>query len=157
MVKKKDTKLEEAVNNWKRAVADYQNLEKRVVEERKEWIKQANKGLLLRLLPVLDTLILAARHVEDEGLKLSMKHFLDVLKSEGVEKIETEGRMFDPKLMECVEVGLGKEGEVLAELGTGFLLNGSVLRPARVKVGKAKVEEKEEKLAKEQLQKGDYL
>lgn len=156
-MKKKDTKLEEAINNWKRAVADYQNLEKRADEERKEWIRGANKRLLLRLLPVLDTLILASRHIEDEGLKLSIKQFLDVLKDEGVEKIKTEGQMFDPKLMECVEVGLGKEGEVLAELGIGFLLNGSVLRPARVKVGKAQIQEKEEELAKEQLQKGDYL
>ena len=154
---KKNLKLEEAINNWKRAVADYQNLEKRVAQERRSWIKQANKELILRLLPVLDTLILASRHVEDEGLKLSMKQFLDVLKNEGVEKIETEGQMFNPELMECVEVGLGKEGEVLEELGVGFLLDGSVLRPARVKVGKAQIQEKEEKLAKEELAKGDYL
>lgn len=134
-LEKKESQLEEAVNNWKRAVADYQNLEKRTAEERKAWIKLANKELILRLLPVLDTLILAEKHIDDEGLKLSVKQFLDVLRGEGVEKIEVLGQSFDPGTMECVGIVAGDEGKVLEEIRIGFIIDNKVLRVAQVKVG----------------------
>src|SRR5579871_3686591 len=67
-LKNKITDLE---NQYRRALADYQNLEKRTREERGEWIRSGNKELLLRLLPVLDILMLAAKHINDKGLDLS--------------------------------------------------------------------------------------
>lgn len=130
--------VENIQNQLKRALADYQNLEKRQSEERREWIKIANKQLLLRLLPVLDTLMLAGQHVEDEGLKLSIKQFMDTLKNEGVEKIQTEGKEFDPNLMEGIQTVDGDEGKVVTEIRPGFMLEGKVLRPAQVTVGKGK-------------------
>lgn len=127
---------EELENQLKRALADYQNLEKRVGQERLEWIRSANKELMLRLLPVLDTLMLASQHVADKGLQLSIQQFLDVLKSEGVERIETVGKHFDPKQMECVQTEEGEEGKVLEEVRPGYTLYDQVLRVAQVKVGK---------------------
>lgn len=135
-------KLGEWENKYKRALADYQNLEKRAAQERSEWIKIANKELILRLLPVLDTLILAQSHVQDEGLRLSIKQFLDVLKNNGAERIETQGHEFDPKVMECVDTAQGEENRVLSEIRAGFTLHGEVVRPAQVKVGKKSQEEK---------------
>lgn len=134
MVKK--MRLDEAVNNWKRAVADYQNLEKRVLGERANWIRLANKELILRLLPVLDTLILIQKHVQDEGFTLSVKQFSNVLQEEGVKHLEVEGKKFDPRTMECVDMGQGEEGKVIEELQAGYMLHDVVLRPAKVKVGK---------------------
>lgn len=150
-------KVEELENKYKRALADYQNLEKRAIEERKNWIKTANKELILRLLPILDTLILASQHVQDEGIVLSIKQFLGILKNEGVDPIETNNQIFNPQLMECVGVEDGEEGKVVAEIRTGYSLNGKVLRAAQVKVGKKKKEIKEEEMAKEELMKGDYM
>lgn len=129
--------IEDFDNKYKRALADYQNLEKRASEERVNWIKTANKDLLLRLLPVLDTLILARAHSEDQGLAVSTQQFLDTLKSEGVAKIETEGKDFDPNLMECIATEAGVEGKVTAEIRAGYMLGDAVLRPAQVKVGKS--------------------
>ena len=131
-------KLEESENNYRRALADYQNLQKRVAEQRSELILSANRDLLLRILSVLDTLVLANRHIENEGLKVSINQFHDVLKSEGVTRIETEGREFDPHLMECVATDEGEENKVLEEMRTGYMLNDKVLRAAQVKVGKGK-------------------
>src|SRR2546430_602084 len=71
---------EESEGKYRRALADYQNLQKRVQEERLALIQAANKELLLRLLPVLDTLELANKHVQDEGLRVSISQFLDTLK-----------------------------------------------------------------------------
>ena len=70
-------KFENIENQLKRALADYQNLEKRISEEKSSWIKAANKTLLLKLLPGLDSLLLAQKHTQDEGVKVSIKHFLD--------------------------------------------------------------------------------
>lgn len=120
----------------KRTLADYQNLEKRSQEEKYYWIKTANKELLLRLLPVLDTLILASKHSEDKNLQVSTQQFLDVLRNEGVERVETVGKQFDPSLMECIITGEGEEGKVIEEIRAGYTLNDTVIRPAQVKVGK---------------------
>lgn len=130
-----ESKIEELDNKYKRALADYQNLEKRVREEKQDWIASSNKNLILRLLPILDTLMLAQNHSKDEVLSLSVKHFLDILKGEGIEKIETIGGKFDPGVMECVEVKEGNEGEVIDEVRAGYLMNGKTLRPALVSVG----------------------
>ncbi len=135
-VQELEQKVEEFENKYKRVLADYQNLEKRAVVERKEWIVKGNKELLLRLLPILDTLILATLHSKDEGLTVSLQQFLDVLKQEGVEKIETIGKDFDPHLMECIESIEGEEGKVLEELRAGYMLYDEVLRAVQVKVGK---------------------
>ncbi len=129
-------KLVEFDNNYKRALADYQNLQKRVSEERRDLILAANKDLLLRILSVLDTLVLANHHDGSEGLKVAIKQFLDVLKAEGVTQIETAGKEFDPHLMEAVAIDSGEENKVLEEMRSGFVLNEKVLRPAQVKVGK---------------------
>lgn len=162
MTKRNETKeLQERAQNLenqvKRTLADYQNLEKRVKEERSEFVKSANRDLLLRFLPTLDTLNLAQKHVDDEGLKLSIQQFLDALKEEGVQKIETIGAHFDPKTMEAVEVEEAEEGKVLEEIRAGYTLNGEVLRPAQVKVGKQKIDVKEEEKVKEESQRGDYM
>lgn len=136
---KKDTsddKIQELENQFKRAVADYRNLEKRVQDERVQMVQFANKDLLLKLFPAFDMLFLAEKYVTDEGLKLSVKKLTEVLKEVGVERIETEGKEYNPHLMEVVVTEAGEENKVLQELRPGFTLFGKVLRPAHVKVGK---------------------
>lgn len=135
-VEKISQRIEDLENQVKRVLADYQNLEKRNRDERVQWIQTANKELLLRLLPVLDTLMLASIHSDDQSLKVATQQFLDVLKGEGVTQIETHEKEFDPVTMECIAIETGKENKVLEELRPGFLLNDMVLRPAQVKVGK---------------------
>lgn len=122
----------------KRTLADYQNLEKRTRGEKRDMILMANRQLLLRILPVLDTLMLAAKHTSDQSITLSIKQFQDILKSEGVEKIEAIGKMFDPLIMECVGTRKGKEWEVLEEVKSGYRIGDIILRPAYVIAGKEK-------------------
>ena len=119
-----------------RALADYKNLEKRFDEEKKEFVKYANKELLIRLIPALDTLFLAGKYTSDEGIRLTVKTVLDALKDVGVEKIGAEGAEFNPEFMEAVDTGEGEENKVIEEVRPGFMLNGKVIRPAQVKVGK---------------------
>jgi molecular chaperone GrpE len=131
-----EEKLAECEDKYKRALADYQNLEKRVREERISLISFANKELLLRFLPILDTLILAQEHTKDQGVQVSVNQFLDTLRSENIIRIETEGKEFDPELMEAVGTDKGKDGIVLKETRAGYLYHDKLLRPAQVIVGK---------------------
>lgn len=128
-------RVEEYEARYKRALADYQNLEKRTGEERSEWIRSSGRDILLRLLPVLDTLSLANKHVDNQGMKVTLQQFLDVLKAEGVVKIETVGKKFDPHLMEAVEM-VGEGDDVIEEIREGYILHDRLLRPAQVRVGK---------------------
>jgi len=145
MSKKVDREVEEAKKQisdleekWKRALADYQNLEKRIESQKEDWAELAAKGLILKLLSVGDNFNLAAQHLKDQGLDLAVKHFWQVLESEGLKKIEVEGRDFDPAEMECLEVVKGEnEGEVAEEVRSGYCLKGKVLRVAQVKVYKS--------------------
>jgi molecular chaperone GrpE len=140
-MKKNDKKIEqeenELENQLRRSLADYQNLEKRISEEKSNWILSANKDLILRLLPGLDSLLLALKHTNDEGVRLSVKHFLDIFEREGVQKIVTENSEFDPNLMEAVGTAPGEEGIIVEEVRPGYTLNNSVIRPAQVIVGSA--------------------
>jgi len=133
-----EKKLLELEDQLKRSVADFQNLEKRVAEERKHLIKYANYELLSSLLPAFDSLFLAEKYIEDEGLKYTVKSVKDALENVGVQRIETEGKDFDASTMDCVETIEGNEGKVLEEVRPGFMLYDKVIRPASVKVGKRK-------------------
>ena len=133
--------LEEYKGKYLRALADYQNLEKRAVADRTETIKFATKNCILNILPVLDTLEKVEKMLQDQGLQLALKQLEDALKTEQVEKIEVTGKKFDPITMECIEVvESDKEDEVVEEIRTGYTMSGKVLRVAQVKVGKKKLE-----------------
>jgi len=122
-------------NNYKRAIADYQNLQRRTQEQKVEWIKSANRDLLLKLLPILDTLMLAQKHITDQGIAISIDQFLHILEQEGVTKIKTIGEEFSPHTMEAIGTAEGESGKVLEEVRAGFMMHESVLRSAQVIVG----------------------
>jgi len=142
--KKTSAEISDLTDKWKRALADYQNLEKRIEGERRDFVRFAGSGLILKILPALDSLERAEVHLKDEGLSLAVKQLKDVLESEGLERIKTLGEDFDPSEMECIEVAAGKEGKVVREVRAGYKLNDKILRCAQVVVAKKQKGEKNE-------------
>jgi len=138
MVKKSvQGEVEDIKNQLKRALADYSNLQKRFEEEKRYLVKYANATLLLKLLDVLDSLEEAGKHLQDEGLNLSIKKFKEILETEGVREIGAGGKKFDPNFHEAMEVLEGKEdGKIVGIVQKGYTLDDKVLRPAKVKVSK---------------------
>ena len=120
---------------WKRALADYQNLEKRTAVEKQQFVKLANLSLITQLLPVLDDLERADKHLNDPGLTLIYKRLKEVLEGEGITEIEALNQPFDPNKMECVEKGEGQDDMVNRVDTKGYKLGEIVIRPARVAVG----------------------
>lgn len=132
----------------KRVQAEYINYRKRTEEERVNLLKSASKSTILKILPVLDNLDRALKHTPKEldendwvkGLIHIKSQMENILKEEGLEIIETKGRDFDHNLHEAISFasGEGKDGEVIEEYEKGYMLNGQVIRPAKVVVGKNK-------------------
>jgi molecular chaperone GrpE len=72
-----------------------------------------------------------------EGLRMLQEQFLSCLQKHGVEKIETVGKDFDPNVHEAmlqVESDEHGDSKVVDEFEKGYLLNGRLLRPAKVSV-----------------------
>jgi len=136
MKKKHDEQTEDWKSKYLRALADYQNLEKRTQVEKQEIRKYAAEVILTRLLPALDTLTKAAQHVKDTGFELALKELYAVLSEQSVQKLEVVGKPFDPHQMECIEVIAGEDNIVVEELLPGYRLHDKILRVAQVKVGK---------------------
>ncbi len=137
--KSKNTKLEEKVKNlenkFKRALADYQNQSKRNTARQAEVIKFANERLLDKLLPVLDLLELAQKHLKDNGLQMVLDQFKKMIKSEGITEIQTNEKKFDPQSMDCASLVEGPKNVVVKTLVKGYNYYDKVLRPAKVEVG----------------------
>lgn len=134
-VEQLEIKIAELEDQLKRAVADYRNLERRSSEERSEAIRFANKSLIESLLPALDTLFLAGIYTKDESVKLTIARILEVLKENGIEKINTFDAQYNAQLMEAVEAIEGEKDKVIEEMRPGFTVYGKLIRPAQVKVG----------------------
>ena len=135
-IKNLQSQINDLENKWKRALADYQNLEKRIEKEKTSLVGFLNASLIDKLLGVLDDLERAEAHLKNKGLSISVSQFKEVLKTEGVEKIKAKGQDFNPETMDCVEMVKGPENIVINVTLKGYKLNGQVLRPAKVKVGK---------------------
>ena len=133
----------ELLDLLKRVQADFENYKKRVEKENHEVRKYAAKNILVKFLPTLDHFELALKHKESKeefvkGVELIYAQLVDLLKREGIQHIEAEGKPFDPHMHEALmaEASEKPDGEVLEEFQKGYTLNGRVIRPSRVKVAK---------------------
>ncbi len=146
-VKREDDEALVLRNQLARALADYDNLKKRVDRDKETFEKVANLRLVVKLLPVLDILRQAQIHTKDQGVAITIKEFEDALKAEGIEELKVkEGDEFNPDLQEVVEVVSGKENNVISEgnnisnvisevvLSGWRFVDGPVIRHAKVKV-----------------------
>ena len=119
-----------------RSLADYSNLERRIESQRQLFVTLATTSIISKMVDVLDNFNLAQNHLNDPGLKMAIDKFNSVLKTEGLEEINPINLEFDPQSMECIEVVDGPENFVVEVKKLGYQLNGHVIRPAQVSVGK---------------------
>jgi molecular chaperone GrpE len=134
-----DEKVHELENKLTRALADYDNLRKRIDREKDKLFRFANRGVVERFLIIYDMLIQAQEHINDSGIAIIMEEFRKILYEEGVEEIEVKkGDKFDEDLFEAVEAekaSKGNEGKISEVILTGWKYkDGPVIREAKVKV-----------------------
>jgi len=138
---------EELWDKYARLGAEFDNYKKRSFKEKADFIKFANEGLITELLSILDNFergIKSAEYKKDydllhQGVDMISKQLHSLLETKGLSRIKSLGQKFDPHQHEAVEVVEGDdEGAVIEELQPGYLLNGRIVRPAKVKVAKCK-------------------
>ncbi len=129
--------VDEFKNKYLRALADYQNLENRVKNEREWVVENANRNLVLKLLPFLDNLEKAEVFIKDQGLKIAKDHLEKVLREIGLEEIAVKDREYDPYTAEVIDIVSGDKDNVVVEvLRKGYKMQDKILRVAQVKVSK---------------------
>jgi molecular chaperone GrpE len=148
----KTRECEELLERLKRTTADYLNYQKRM-ERRLEEVKRfAVRDLLLDVLPVIDNFERALAHAEEQpefqalldGIRLVHDQLLAALRKHGVERIEAEGKPFDPEHHEAVAQLSSEEhpeGHVAGEMQAGYRLHDQTLRPSQVAVSSGMAEE----------------
>lgn len=140
MVPKQD--YDELEDRFKRILAEFENYKKRSGKEREGLYNSILSDVIEVILPVVDNLENAVKaETQDEnykqGVELVLKQLKDVLKSKGVEEIETVGNTFDPELHEAVssiqDENLG-EKEIAQEYRKGYKIGNRVIRHSMVVV-----------------------
>jgi molecular chaperone GrpE len=137
----------ENFDRYVRIAAELENYKKRAVREKADAIKYGNESLLRDILPLVDNVDRALEHAgtsDDfeafkKGLKMLHEQLLCCLKKHGVEAIDAAGKDFDPNVHEAMLQVVSDEreaGKVVNEFERGYLLNGRLLRPAKVCVCK---------------------
>lgn len=135
--------LEAAKDRLLRTAAEYDNFRRRTAKEKDAAFGNGVAFAVEKLLPVLDTLALAAAaETADESYKKGVTMTLDqcnaAFAAMGVEEIDAAGKPFDPELMSAVMQQPAPEGTesdaVLQVLQKGYLYQGKVVRHATVMV-----------------------
>jgi molecular chaperone GrpE len=135
-------------DRWLRAMADLENLRKRSRRELQTTTNLAKASLLRELLEVADNFgrALESAPWEDqdeakkgfaEGVRLTYVRFMEILRQNGLQRIEARGASFDPNLHEAIsqiETDEVPSQHVVQVIQEGYLLHDLVVRPARVVV-----------------------
>ena len=141
-------------DRFMRALAEAENARKRSDRDRREAEQYGGSKLARDLLPVYDNLHRALEAVTDEqrenakalfdGVELTRRELLNVLKKHGIAPIEPEvGDMFDPQTHQAMfeaPVPGTKAGEIIQVAATGFMIHDRLLRPAQVGVSSTPAE-----------------
>lgn len=152
-VKNLKKELDDANSSYLKVLADSENYRKRMLREKEEALKFSNEKIIKELLTVIDFIELAighsAQYIESDasgnlksfvdGVRMAHGEFIKVLKNNGVEIIETEGKNFDPNFHEAVEMveNSGKPGgTILDEKRRGYSFKERLLRPSMVSIAK---------------------
>ena len=137
-----EARVSEYKDSWMRSQAEFQNYKKRI-ERDNDMLRAHMKGdIVKKILPVLDDLERALQNrPADEswanGIELIARKFQSVLESEGIKRIEAEGKEFDPNFHEAISNEPNDEvesGHVIAVVQNGYMLGERVIRPALVRV-----------------------
>jgi molecular chaperone GrpE len=135
----------EYLDHLRRLQAEFDNYRKRVLKEQTDAVERAAAPTIQRLLEVLDDFELALMSASDKpdfdrflhGVELVYAKLADTLKAEGLERIDAQGKPFDPENHEALmQTGEGDHLVVADVLRPGYTLRGRVIRPAGVRVNR---------------------
>jgi molecular chaperone GrpE len=142
----------ELKDKYLRALADMENLRRRLMKEKEEAVKYAASDFARDMLSVCDNLSRAIESVPEEkkgehelldrlleGVEMTLKDMLATFERHHIRKIPSHGEKFNPNVHEAmfeVEAGPEEAGKVVQVIQEGYTHHDRVLRPARVGVAR---------------------
>lgn len=149
----KEEKVEDYKQKYLMTLAELENTRKRLQKEKQETIRFAIENVISEFFPPLDNFENALQFADQNseevkkwamGFQMILTQMKDVLHNHGVVAFHSTGNLFDPHYHEAVEISETDEapdGTILEEYNKGYRsINNRTLRPARVRVARAKSE-----------------
>ena len=145
-IKKLQEENLELKDKWQRALADYQNLERRTQTEISQRVSENTNNLLLNFLNIYEDFLraensLSKEKINTDGIKAVIKNMETVLSENNIKQIDAVGEIFDPQLHEAVsmvEDDSLDDGTITQEVSKGYISGKAILKPSKVIVSKKK-------------------
>lgn len=147
-IKKLEAEKQEYLTGWQRAKADLINARKRDEEDRKEFLKHANEGLIADMIPVLDSFDMAMGNKEawekaDKNWRVGVEYIysqlLKALAENGLKEVNPINEKFDHSKHEAASYEAVADEKldhvIVGVIQKGYSLNGKMLKVPKVKVG----------------------
>jgi molecular chaperone GrpE len=144
-LEEKDKKLKEYITEIKKENEEFRSRLNRDMERKLESEKANLMKGFLEILDNLDRALDSGKGHENPeafmtGVQMIRDQFLNQLSTNGIQRLNRIGEIFDPETDEAIEVvRTTKEEEdnlVLGEIEPGYVQNDHLIRPAKVRVGK---------------------
>lgn len=138
-----EQEVAENLAGWKKALADYQNLQKESDNKIVDLKKMMLTNILFDLFPIFDNYKTAVQHIPETekqsawavGLEHILKLWESFLQEHNVEEISAQGKIFDPNIHEAVAQVADKnlaDQQIVEVKQTGYQIQEQVIRPAKV-------------------------
>ena len=131
-------------DKWQRALADYQNLERRTQTEISQRVSEKTNNLLLNFLNIYEDFLraensLSKEKIDTSGIIAVIKNMENLLAENNIKPIDAIGEIFDPQLHEAVSMVVDDaldEGTITQEVSKGYISGKAILKPSKVIVSK---------------------
>jgi molecular chaperone GrpE len=142
--KKLEEENSDLKNKWQRALADYQNLERRTQVEISQRVSSKTNDLLLNFINIYEDFVraensLSKEKIDTSGIIAVIKNMENLLAENNIKPIDALGEIFDPQLHEAVSMVVDDtldEGTITQEVSKGYISGKAILKPSKVIVSK---------------------
>ena len=136
----------ELKDKWQRALADYQNLERRTQTEISQRVSEKTNNLLLNFLNIYEDFLraensLSKEKINTDGIQAVIKNMESLLSENNIKPIDAIGEIFDPQIHEAVSIVEDNsldDGIITQEVSKGYISGKAILKPSKVIVSKKK-------------------
>jgi molecular chaperone GrpE len=136
--------IDDLTDKWQRALADYQNLERRTQVEISQRVSSKTNDLLLNFINIYEDFIraessLSKDKINTDGIQAVIKNMENLLAEHNIKPIDAVGEIFDPQIHEAVsmvEDNSLDDGTITQEVSKGYISGKAILKPSKVIVSK---------------------
>ena len=142
--KKLEEENSDLKDKWQRALADYQNLERRTQVEISQRVSSKTNDLLLNFINIYEDFVraensLSKEKIDTSGIIAVIKNMENILAENNIKPIDAIGEIFDPQLHEAVSMVVDDtldEGTITQEVSKGYISGKAIIKPSKVIVSK---------------------